>query len=277
MHYQFPISDVTVRRSERSNGVPAAVPANNVIYADEKETEVMVEGVAVYRTKNGNRIDIFPEERASDENIQHFLNSWGVVSILHQRGILNFHASAFMLQENAIMVCGDSGAGKSSLTAAFCNDGAAFISDDITPVVFENGMPHIQPIKGHLALREQTVKQIKWKNGKEKKVNPFNRKFQYELKLPEQNKIRLLQVVWLNVSERMKQPVFHELEGMEKFVMLRGEICAWEMLKGMPQKEALYMKQLAELSRKVRITRVDRPAVYDVTTLKKEIRDYLLS
>ena len=32
------------------------------------------------------------------------------------------------------MICGHSGTGKSSVTAAFCQEGAIFINDDITPV-----------------------------------------------------------------------------------------------------------------------------------------------
>jgi len=41
------------------------------------------------------------------------------------------------------MICGDAGAGKSSLTASFCLEGAEFLTDDVTPLLFRDGKPFI--------------------------------------------------------------------------------------------------------------------------------------
>ena len=78
----------------------------------QNECSIDIEGVAFYYVSGGKSICITPYAGAEESIIEHFLHKWGVVIILHQRKILNFHASAFSLHDRGIMICGDSGAGK---------------------------------------------------------------------------------------------------------------------------------------------------------------------
>lgn len=64
------------------------------------------------------------------------------------------------------MILGETGAGKSSITASFLLEGAEFLSDDITPVIFPEGMPNLWPLNSTLKLRENAVKQLLIKPGK---------------------------------------------------------------------------------------------------------------
>ena len=53
---------------------------------------------------------------------------------------------------------------------------------------------------------------------------------------------------------------FYEPSPAEAFAMLRGEICSWEILAGMPETEAAYLQQLVAIIGKVHFVRVVRPA-----------------
>ncbi len=56
-----------------------------------------------------------------------------------------FHASAVAKNSKAIMLTGDSGAGKSSLTTLLTESGYNFISDDFTPMLLENSLIYSFP------------------------------------------------------------------------------------------------------------------------------------
>lgn len=60
------------------------------------------------------------------------------------------------------MLCGESGAGKSLLTAAFCKDGCQFLTDDVTPIVFANERPYILPRSDKLKLCDDSLKQLEY-------------------------------------------------------------------------------------------------------------------
>lgn len=50
------------------------------------------------------------------------------------RGLIPFHGSAVEVDGKAVLVCGDSGAGKSTIAAGLVEQGANFISDDLSVV-----------------------------------------------------------------------------------------------------------------------------------------------
>jgi len=274
MEYNFPIPNVKVKQSKQFRKIEAPLFDDGFFSVNAQETAVNVKGVATYFARYGKQIEVFPQNGAEKSKIEYFLNNWGVVSILHQRRIINFHASSFGFGGKGIMICGDSGAGKSSLTASFCLDGAEFISDDITPVIFKSGRPYILPIENKIQLREETVIQLGMMNRKQTAANPFNHKLICNLKAATKDSIPLVHVFWINISNTNRL-TFTELNGPEKFVMLRGEICGWEMLKGMRETEKAYMKKLVDISCVVEITRINRPEGMQLVKLYEIVKDYL--
>ena len=58
-----------------------------------------------------------------------------VALLLAWRGGLPFHGSAVSIEGKGVLICGESGAGKSSLTAALIAEGASFVSDDLSMAV----------------------------------------------------------------------------------------------------------------------------------------------
>ena len=55
-----------------------------------------------------------------------------------QRGDILFHGSCVYRNNKSFLICGESGAGKSTLTSELINRGAQYLTDDITPVTFED-------------------------------------------------------------------------------------------------------------------------------------------
>lgn len=267
---RFPLEDVTIEITDRKREVDSPVFKAGPVIVGKNEVAVTVEGVAHYFAKGGKQIVVTPEIRAEAGLVEHFLNSWGLVSILHQRRILNFHASAVEINGTGVMICGDSGAGKSSLTAALQLAGGRILTDDITPVVFRKEQPFICLLTDSLALKTETLNQLKDWNRVAFGTNPLNGKKLFRLPVVKGEEVPLSKVIWLNVSED-REIRLSEVRGIECFTMLRSEICGWEMLKGMKETEAAYMKQLALMGNTVKITKVERPGIYLVEELARNI------
>lgn len=85
-----------------------------------------------FLVEDGNRVTVKRNSEAKDERLLlHFLHPVSA-ALFRQRGVLALHASAVNVDGGAIVLCGKSGAGKSSTLAAMLRNGTRMISDDLT-------------------------------------------------------------------------------------------------------------------------------------------------
>ena len=93
-----------------------------------------VQGVAHFLITEGRNILVEPHGGDDREIGKHFSKvAW--TSLLLQRGIVPFHASAVASKEGAVLFLGRSGAGKSSLLGALLKRGYAMLADDVVGIV----------------------------------------------------------------------------------------------------------------------------------------------
>jgi hypothetical protein len=76
------------------------------------------------------------------------------------RGVTCLHASAILINGQAIAVAGFPGAGKSSTAAAFLQMGFPVLADDVVPVFDDAGKFMVQPAHPRLWLRPDMVKTL---------------------------------------------------------------------------------------------------------------------
>ncbi len=274
MPFRFPIKDVKIEIVSKQKKPKNPLFDDGFFCVNQHECLITIQDIASYFISHGNRIEIALFPGAEKSKIEQLLHSWGTTTILHQQKILNFHASSFELNGSGIMLCGDSGAGKSSLTAAFSANNNSFLTDDLTPVTFNQEKPFLHQLSRQIALKKEALQQMEHIHQPSTGINPFNQKLFFEFSGKQAQTVPLKEVLWINISEG-SEPEFSELKGLDKFTMLRGEICGWEMLKGMPETEKAYMTQLIEISKTVRITKVLRPKNFPLMEMKKRIEEYL--
>lgn len=105
-----------------------------------------VPGLVRFLIADGREIFFALEASGRDEDVVPFLLSTALGILLHQRQLLVLHASAVLLEGQAIAICGPSGAGKSTLAAALCKAGCSFFSDDISVIhPAAEGPPRVVP------------------------------------------------------------------------------------------------------------------------------------
>lgn len=93
-------------------------------------------------------IEVDPEPGAGGPAVEEALLGPALVLALARRGIFVLHASAVLLQGEAIGFLGDSGAGKSTLARLLAEEGAALAADDLLAIAEgPAALPHFPQLK----------------------------------------------------------------------------------------------------------------------------------
>jgi len=107
----------------------------------QNDTELLLEinDVATYYAKNGNNIIIQPHESLTAmRELRVYVLATVLAAILTQRKQLPVHASAILHKNRLILICGDSGAGKSTTLAGLIKKGHLVFSDDVVVIGQDN-------------------------------------------------------------------------------------------------------------------------------------------
>jgi hypothetical protein len=276
MKFTIPLKDVKIEVVSRKKEIHYPVFSDTVYSLNQNEFSMDVDKVAWFYASGGDYISIFPYPGAEKNSIDLYLNGSVYGAILHQRKVLPLHGSSFRFNGKGIMICGESGTGKSSVTASFCLNGAEFLSDDITPVIFKNRQPCIWAMSDRMKLWSDSLKQLKQRAEGLHRIYPEYDKFYYSI---DQGKNTLfpLSMIFIIEIHDYAEVKFQELSGSAKFEALRNEIYRHEYLQGMTENEPVYFKQLIDVSQEVKIVRVFRPAEITIEQLRTEMVKILAS
>ena len=144
---------------ELMNDLPKVNPVeyeNMNIWANDHQFRMLVPDVAEFYAENGDRV-LIKELGGSQKSISLYLNGSVLGALLDQRKILTIHGSSFKLNDKTIVLCGESGFGKSSITYYLVKQFKAhFITDDITPILKGD----ILPISNSLKLWQDSIDQL---------------------------------------------------------------------------------------------------------------------
>lgn len=291
----FALEGVEVRSVTAGREVAGIGLSDESIFVNESEYLQKVPGVGRFYASDGRYVEYFSEEGADPEWVRLYLNGQVLVALLHQRKIISFHASSFVHDGQGVMILGETGAGKSSVTLAFAlHDRSAsvtgvagnvksgsgifkpagFLTDDLTPVVFEGPVPCIMPLNRKVKIRHDTAGELgidmesltEAERGTGKK---------YLSLAPVQMEPFPLGVIVKIETGPVEEPLFSTPSPAERFSLLRSEICSWEMLAGMPETETEYLNQLVKIVEKTEFVRVVRPVDIRVIEFYNVLRDAL--
>ncbi len=255
---QFPVQDVKISEVKTPRSVTNPVYANSLWQLNQHEFAMQVEGVGSYYACNGNEIEYAPAEGALHELVVLYLYGSVYGAILHQRKILPLHGSSFIWNEQGVALCGDSGAGKSAITASFCLNGAQFLTDDVTPIVFDGGMPGITPLSDRIKLCHDSLQQLNQEKSELAAVYAGNEKFYLPMEKSKQENYPLKWLFIIEPSE-VKDIEVDVLRGVDSFTAVRNEVYRWEYLPAMKESETCYFEKLLDICRTIHVVKIKRP------------------
>lgn len=128
-------ADVDVRHvAALPSRMPVAQVRAGAVFADG--TRFPWYRQATFDMCDGERIDVLPGPGWSGA-LPHAFYGTVVAQLLAWRGLIPMHGCAVAIDGRAVLILGDAGAGKSSLTAGLIAHGAALVSDDLSALTFD--------------------------------------------------------------------------------------------------------------------------------------------
>ncbi len=123
----------------------------------EDEFIVEIAGVARFWSRKG-RIVVYERMNTTDDrDIALFLLGSILGAVLLQRGEFLLHACAVATDEGAILISGESGTGKSTLTAGLVRQGYRLIADDTCLLTLVDGVVFAHPGYPHIRLWAESL------------------------------------------------------------------------------------------------------------------------
>jgi hypothetical protein len=162
----FPIAndcdpDVTVRLGRVPNGLENASSSGPTWQMAGDRFLLRVPHIARFLLEAGRDIVIEAENGTAPAEIAVFLLGTVFGILLHQRGLVVLHASAVRVNGKAVLFCGPSGTGKSTIAAALGTRGFELVTDDLCAITMvSSGAPVVHPDGRLLKLWAHTIDEL---------------------------------------------------------------------------------------------------------------------
>lgn len=177
--------DVHIRQGDVPEALDNPV-STGVLYEASANTFLLkLQDIGHYLIRNGNEIIIQPAANACPNDIRVFMLGSGFGALLHQRQMLVMHASAIHTDFGAVLFCGNSGVGKSTLLGEMLRRDYPMMVDDVCAVVLDDAeQPIVLPGYPRTRLWADSAAKLEVDTDGLQKTRPTLDKF--ERQLPEQ-------------------------------------------------------------------------------------------
>lgn len=145
--------DVTIGAATVPDMLADALATGPTWQRSERQFLLDIPSVGRFLLEDGRHIAYQRAPDVEDPDIAIFLAGNVFGTLLHQRNHIVLHASAIAVNGKAVLFCGASGAGKSTMAAALGERGYALVADDQCAItVGADGVPVVHPDGRYLKL-----------------------------------------------------------------------------------------------------------------------------
>lgn len=126
--------DVEFVYDEVNEEVRNAIKNNKWFFRSKDVVWYDIKDVAIFYIYKGKKVIIEPKQNANFEDIKSYLLGGCMGFLLYQRGSIGIHGGVLENAGKALIILGEGGVGKSTLTTAFRLKGKKFLSDDVASI-----------------------------------------------------------------------------------------------------------------------------------------------
>lgn len=244
----------------------------------QEEIWFHVKKIGTFRILCGNEIIIEMSEEVEEERVHQFIYGRCFAFTLLQRNILTLHSSTIQIGDEAIVLVGESGVGKSTLSSHFLLDGHGFVCDDVSRIEKINQNHYVIPAFPVQRLHENVMKCHGNRFESYKKID-------YELgkvihfishhEIFSSHPVSLRAIFELTVDETATSASIEMIKGKDKLQTVYQHIfgSAARYKAGL---NASYFKKCIELTKDIPLYRIKRPVEGDTAKEQKELIYQLL-
>lgn len=173
--------DVTIRRGPVPQALESPGLSGPTWQIAGKQFLLRIPDIARFLLSDGREIAFEPESDAKADDIPIFILGTVFGILLHQREQIVLHASAVRVNDKAVLFCGSSGAGKSTIAAALVQRGYSMMTDDVCAIaVTAEGMPMVYPDGRQLKLWAHSIERLDLAERRGERVRSRLEKFYVE-------------------------------------------------------------------------------------------------
>ncbi len=204
----------------------------NELVIDQNYFYLNVAGIGKYYATSGNLIIIEPYATADLESLRLYCLSNVFAAILFQRQVFPLHAAALKIENKLVLICGDSGAGKSSLQASLLSKGVKIFSDDVcVPYLSSSGEVFMHPSYPIMKFWRDTLSYFPFLGEPDVQLRPNYEKFGFFFHDEFQEKALSPSLVFfLEKSSVISELHLREIKGVELFQKLDSNVYRGEFL-----------------------------------------------
>jgi hypothetical protein len=217
-----------------------------------------IPGIARFLMRQGREI-VFDVDAACEPGaLALYLMGTCFAILLQQRGQLVLHASAVAVDGRAMLFCGRSGAGKSTMAALLCRRGYALLNDDVCSLTPSGGVYHIRPDGRMLKLWTESLDQLAWSKQAAKAVRSDAEKYFCVPPLSEADARPLASIYVLRPAPQEEPPAIRRLSALEGLLELKRNAYRPGLVTAMDMDEAYFTASVA-LQRSAGVYVLSRP------------------
>jgi hypothetical protein len=247
---------VTLARADGMLAPPeGATQLGPFLWAGRGALYLSVPGILDLQVEQGHRILYAPAPGSDDDSLRLFLLGSGMGALMMQRGFLVLHGNAIDLDGTGVICLGPSGVGKSTIAAGMQQRGYRIVADDLCPI---DDAGRVIPGVPRIKLWQDSADRLGLATGGLDRVRPDLAK--YHLPLGAAHRDTPLPVDRIYVLNPHNEDTIRTepVTGPDKFMVLRENTYRRRYLDGLAL-SPVHFRQVAELARRVRVTRVFRP------------------
>jgi hypothetical protein len=255
-------SNVTIRLGKVPSHIENPTYEGAASQAGGNKYLLKIRNVATYfleKKEDQYQITIEILEGVEMSEVRIFVLSSMLGALAHMQGFLPLHASGVVVNGKAILFCGKSGLGKSTLCAALYQKGYDFVTDNLAAIfIDEHGKPMVHPSYSHFRLWEDSLKKLGEFSNDIIKMRDAVEK--YNLILEDQlqeGAIPLHKIYHLN--HRFENKITIEpMKGRQKADIIVNETFRIKLLNGLGRHEH-YFNLLNQICSKTEVAKIYRP------------------
>ncbi|MPQ43661.1 hypothetical protein [Clostridium tarantellae] len=227
-----------------------------------------IPNVAKYYVSYGKNIIIEVEKNADEQKVKTFLLGTSFGMLLYQRDTVAIHGGAIVLNEKVMVITGNQGAGKSTLTNAFRSNGCKFMADDVSVVTVKEEKILIESAYGQQKLCKDTMEKLNFNKNNFNLIDEGREKFLISVKDNFQSKALDLGVICLLEVSDTDKVFLEEIKGCKKLEIFLDNIYRMEIF-GCIGLSKEYLKKCLNIVENIPMFKIIRPK--DKFTINEQI------
>ena len=266
------LCEITVRRNSRK---PNELIAKKPITSEYSQNFCwFYSKIGFITIEHGHEINVYPEGTPSDTELATFILGWGLAFLFYQRDSLGIHCTGLFGNERAFLICGDSGAGKSTTAFKLLDRGYRFLNDDIA-FLSEKDSFLLHPAFPVQKMCRNVAETVNYKT-RLKYIDEDKDKFAYLNTEYFENTPHPLSVLFcIGIGSNITTLKHHEVYGLDKVKTVLDNLFMNPLFEttGFPNN---VMTSVLKLSAKIRVVKILRPNKLDtVEEICSVIESYL--